>query len=811
MSTLWQDVRYGLRMLWKSPGFTLVAVLALALGIGANTAIFSVVNAMLLRPLPYQDPDRLVVLWETNPNLSSVFLRTHNEASPANFIDWRQQQTVFEDIAAFRYNDYNLTGSGDAPEQITGNPVTANMFDVLKVKPLIGRTFRPEESDPKSERVAVLSYGLWQRRFGGDANIIGRTLTFDGNPFTVVGVMPASFEFPAPFSQLWTALRFANDTPPSRGAHFLYTRARLKPGGTMQQAQAELDTIAARLRQQYPDTNADRSVRLMSLQESTVEQSKTGLLMLLGAVGFVLLIACANVANLMLARATARHKEIAIRTALGAGRWRIVRQLLTESVLLSIFGGALGVLLALWGLDLLVAAVPHEYTLYVHGLNQIGLDKWVLAFTLLISLVTGLLFGLAPALQASKTDLNETLKEGGRSSVGHARRGLRSALVVAEVALALVLLVGAGLMIKSFLHLIEVRPGFDPANVMTAQLSLPAKRYEKDAQVVSFYEQLTARIAAQPGVEGVGIVNYLPMAGSGGTTSFIVDGRPLVRAGLYPEANQRIVDPGYFGALRIPVLRGRNFTAQDRAGTPGVCIVNETFARIYFPGEEAVGKILRDPDGTNPFQIVGVVGDIKHFGLDDEPEGYLYGPQLQMANNSMALVVRATGEPANLAAMIRREVQALDKDQPIYDVKPMTQRIGETTTPARLGSFLFGLFALVALTLAAVGIYGVMAYSVTQRTHEIGVRMALGAQAKDVLRLVVGQGMLLVGIGVALGLCAAFVLMRWLASKLFQVSPTDPTTFAGVALLLAFIALVACYVPARRATKVDPMIALRYE
>ncbi len=811
MNNLWQDARYGLRMLWKSPGFTLVAVLALALGIGANTAIFSVVNAMLLRPLPYQDPDRLVVLWETNPNLSSVYLRTHNEASPANFLDWRQQQTVFEDLAAFHYNDYNLTGSGDTPEQLTGNPITANMFDVLKVKPLIGRTFRPEESEPTSARVVVLSYGLWQRRFGGAADIIGRTLTLNGNPHTVVGVMPANFEFPAPFSQLWTALRFVSDTPPARGAHFLYTRARLKPGVTMQQAQAELDTIAARLRQQYPDTNADRAIRLVSLHEATVERSRAGLLVLLGAVGFVLLIACANVANLMLARATARHKEIAIRTALGAGRWRIVRQLLTESVLLSILGGALGVLLALWGLDLLVAAVPRDFTLFIHGVDQIGLDKWVLAFTLFISLGTGVLFGLAPALQASKTELNEMLKEGGRSSVGHARRGLRSTLVVAEVALALVLLVGAGLMVKSFLHLIEVRPGFDPVNVMTAQLALPGTRYAKNEQLISFYEQLTARVATQPGVEAVGTIDLLPMAGSGGTNTFIIDGRPPVKAGSYPEANARTVDPGYFGALRIPVLKGRNFTPQDRAGTPGVCLVNETFAHIYFPGEEAVGKILRNPDGTNPVQIVGVVGDIKHFGLDDEPEGYLYAPQLQMPSNSVALVVRATGDPANLTAMIRREVQALDKDQPIYDVKPMAQRIGETTTPARLGSFLFGLFALVALTLAAVGIYGVMAYSVTQRTHEIGVRMALGAQGSDIARLIVGQGLVLILIGVACGLALALALTRALSSLLFDVSATDPLTYAAITLLLAVVALVACYIPARRAMKVDPMVALRYE
>src|ERR1041384_3821475 len=500
MNTLWQDARYGLRMLWKSPGFTLVAALALALGIGANTAIFSVVNAMLLRPLPYTDPDQLVVLWEPNPNLASVYLRTHNEASPANFLDWQKQQTVFEDIAAFRYNDYNLTGA-DAPEQLTGNPMTANMFDVLKVKPLIGRTFRPEDADPKSDRVAVISYRLWQRRFGGNQNVIGQTVTLNSNPTTIVGVMPADFEFPSAFSELWTPLRFATDTPPSRGAHFLYTRARLKPGVSIAQAQAEMDTIAARLRAQYPDTNADRSIRIIGLHESTIEFAKTGLLALLGAVGFVLL---------------------------------------TESVLLSLLGGAGGVLLALWGLDLLLASVPKEFSLMIHGWNQIRLDRWVLAFTIAISVLTGLLFGLAPALQASKTDLNEALKEGGRASVGHARRRFRGALVVLEVALALVLLIGAGLMLKSFTRLMEVRPGFDPHNVLTAQLSLPGTRYAKPEQVGNFYQQLIAHVAAQPGVESAAIINYLPMAGSGGTTSFVIEGRPAPKQGDYPEANFRI-------------------------------------------------------------------------------------------------------------------------------------------------------------------------------------------------------------------------------------------------------------------------------
>ncbi|PYS88840.1 MAG: hypothetical protein DMF64_19425 [Acidobacteria bacterium] len=810
MNTLWQDLRYGVRVLAKNPGFTVVAVLALALGIGANTAIFSIVNAMLLRPLPYTDPERLVVLWETNPNLANVYLRTHNEASPANFLDWQQQQTVFADIAAFRWNDYNLTGS-DAPEQLTGNPMTANMFDVLKVKPLIGRTFQPQDADPKSDRVVVLSYGLWQRRFGGNQNVLGQTITLNGNPTTVVGVMPADFEFPAAFSELWTPLRFATDTPPSRGSHFLYTRARLKPGATIQQAQAEMETIAARLRGQYPDTNADRSIHVVGLHESTVEFAKTGLLSLLGAVGFVLLIACANVANLMLARSSARHKEIAIRTALGASRWRIVRQLLTESVLLSLLGGAGGVLLALWGLDLLLASVPKEFSLMLHGWNQIRLDRWVLTFTIAVSILTGLLFGLAPALQASKTDLNEALKEGGRASVGHARRRFRGALVVLEVALALVLLIGAGLMLKSFMRLMEVRPGFDPHNVLTAQLSLPSTRYAKPEQVVNFYQQLVARVAAQPGVESVGVINYLPMAGSGGTNSFIIEGRPAPKQGDYPEANFRIASPNYFQTMRIPVIKGRVFTDFDKSDSLRVALINETMAREFFPNEEPVGKILRDPAGQNPTQIVGVVGDIKHFGLDDAPEPYLYVPHTQAAESSMMLVLRSASEPASLTAAVRREVAALDRDQPLNNIKNMEQRIAETSTPARLTSFLMGVFAALALVLASVGIYGVIAYSVAQRTHEIGIRMALGAERRDILALVVRQGMTLVIIGLGFGLVASFVLMRWLASKLFQVSATDPVTFTAVSVLLALVALIACYIPARRATKVDPMIALRYE
>ncbi len=573
-----------------------------------------------------------------------------------------------------------------------------------------------------------------------------------------------------------------------------------------------MDTIAARLRQQYPDSNNQRGVRLASLADESVAEIKPALLILLAAVGFVLLIACANVANLMLARAAARQKEIAIRTALGAGRLRIIRQLLTESVLLSLVGGICGLLLALWGIDLLLASMPRQFALGIPGWNKIGLDYRVLGFTLVVSLLTGILFGLFPAWQASKYDLNESLKEGSKGSAGQGRKRFRNALIVSEVTLALVLLVGSGLMMRSLWRLMDVKPGFDPQNLTTLQLSLPQAKYGQDEQIVSFYSELIQRIKNLPGVEAAATIDMMPMGGSGGTTSFLVEGRPAPPQGQYPEANARTSSPGYFQTMRIPVVKGREFSEHDTAKTPFAVVINETMARKYWPGEDPIGKRLLDPQNrTPPAEVIGVVGDVKHFGLDDQAEEYIYTNSLQTPGNSMFLVVRTTTDPVSMTATLRKEVQALDKELPVFDVKPMEQRIVESTGARRLVMFLLGVFAVVALILASVGIYGVMAYAVTQRTHEIGIRMALGASRGDILRLVIRQGMLLVVAGLILGLLVSFAVTRFMAGLLFGVAPNDPATLFGVSLLLAIIAFIACLVPALRAMKVDPMVALRYE
>jgi putative ABC transport system permease protein len=804
MGTLLQDLRYGLRMLLKNPGFTAVAICALALGIGANSAIFSVVNTVLLRPLPYHDPERIV--WIEGVNLSKGI--PSSSISPPDFADWRNENQVFEQMTAFRTGGAALTG-GDEPERIAAAYVYASFFPVLGVKPALGRAFLPEENQVGRDGVVILSHGLWQRRFGADPNMIGKTLTMSGTPVTVVGIMPPGLRFPEQ-TEVWRPLAIRPDDD-RRDNRFLLAMGRLKAGVTLRQAQSQIDTINDRLAQNYVETNTGWGVKLSGLQAALVGETRPALLALLGAVALVLLIACANVANMLLARAAARQKEIAIRTALGASRMRVIRQLLTESIMLSLMGGALGLLLGVWLTDLLVAISPRD----TPRLDEISLDGRVLGFTLAIACLTGLIFGLAPALQASRHDLNESLKEGGRSSTeGRGRNRVRSLLIVSEVALSLMLLVGAGLLIKSFMRLRDVDPGFNPANVLTTRISLTAAKYPEKAQRTSFYEQLLERIRGLPEVESAAAVLTLPLGGSNinlGRT-FIPEGRPLAPEES-SDASFQMITPDYFRVMGIPVNAGRTFTNQDTAQTTPVVIINEALARKIFPGEDPVGRRLtvwRDEKFMR--EIVGVVGNVKPSALDAEDDALqLYVPHAQDPSNVMSLVIRTKGEPTTLTAAVRREVLALDRDQPVYDVKTMEDVVAAAVAPRRAPMLLFSVFASVALLLAAVGIYGVISYSVTRRTHEIGIRMALGAQTKDVLKMVVGRGMALTLIGISIGLVAAFALTRVMSSLLFNVSATDPLTFAVVAVLLAAVALVASYIPARRATKIDPMVALRYE
>ncbi|HYO98620.1 MAG TPA: ABC transporter permease [Pyrinomonadaceae bacterium] len=812
MGTILQDLRYGFRMLLKSPAYTFVAVLALALGIGANSAIFSVVNAVLLRPLPFTEPERLVILWEKSETQDT------SVAYP-NFLDWRDENKTFEQITAYRRDSFNLTGAGE-PERLAGRLVTGNFFATLGVRPFAGRDFVAGDDQPSSAPTVMLGHGFWQRRFGGDLSVINRQLTLNDKSYTVVGITPADFRFGSD-TDIYVPIGLSVAEVPfykERGSHpGLWVAARLKPGATIEQARAELDTIMARLGQQYPETNKGRRVHIESLYENTVREVRPALLVLLGAVAFVLLIACANVANLLLARSAARQKEIAIRTALGAGRWRIMRQLLTESLLLAVMGGLVGLLLALWGTDLLIAAAPDD----VPRLADARVDLRVLGFTLGVAVLTGLVFGLAPAVQASKTDLNESLKETERGSTG-SRQNLRGALVVAEVALALVLLIGAGLMVKSLWQLQQVETGFDPNRVLALQLSLKGDKAEP-AKVQNFLAQVEGRVKSLPGVEAVAFTNGLPFAGAA-EQSFGIAGQPPDASGdtsPYP-AVRYTTSPGYLQALGIKLRRGRYFTPHDRADSTPVVVIDETLAQKYFPNQDPLGQRLQfGQPGAPPYEIVGVVGHVKHYGLDGEvpvePQFYLALDQVSpqsMSNvaGGISVVVRTRGEePQQLAGAVRAQLLAIAPDQPVFGVRTMKEIVGDSIGSRRFSMVLLLAFASVALVLAAVGIYGVMAYSVTQRTHEIGIRMALGAQADDVLRMVLRQGLLLILTGIAAGLFAAFALTRVLAGLLYGVSATDPLTFACISLLLVLVALVACYLPARRATKVDPMVALRYE
>jgi putative ABC transport system permease protein len=812
IETFLQDIRYGVRVLARHRGFTAVAVLTLALGIGANTAIFSVVNELLMRPLPFRDAERLVMLWE----ISSEG-RHQNSTSRANFRAWREQSTAFEGMAAFSDQRLSLSGGGD-PEEVSVQFATPELFQVLGVEPILGRALMPEDARPGTPDIAVLSYAIWQRRFGGNPGVVGQPITLNGVPYTVVGVLPAGFQWhirkksstgrPA---EIWTVLTMPTSGPATNG-RFLSTVGRLKPGASLEQAEAEIKTIAARLEQDAPNFNTGWGAEVIPLREQFVGNVRTALLILLGAVGFVLLIACANVANLMLSRAAAREKEIALRTALGAHRLRIIRQLLTESALLSVLGSLLGLVVAWWGTRALAAISPRDLV----NLQGVGLNLPVLAWTLVISLLTGIIFGLAPALEATRLNLNDTLKEGGKGTGGQGTRSrrLRGALVIAEVALALVLLASAGLLVKSFLHLQRIDTGFDTENVLTMVVRLPDGKYREDHQVVAFFGQATERIRALSGVSKVGIVNYLPLYGGPGTsTGFTVEGRPAPLPGQEPATNVRVIDPGYLGAMGVPLLRGRNFTDIEASEARHVVLISESMAQQDFPGEDPIGKRISVDMFDEPRQteIIGIVGDVRYDSLTDEAEPTVYFPHPELTYSFMTLVVRTVGDPAEMAPAVQRELREIDPDQPVSDVRTMNQVMADTTARARFNTLLLGLFAGLATLLAAVGIFGVMNYSVTLRTREIGIRMALGAQPGLVLMLILREGLLLTLIGIGIGLAGALVLTRIMSGLLFGVGATDPATFAAIVLLLAVVSLIACYIPARRATRVDPLVALRYE
>jgi putative ABC transport system permease protein len=787
-------------MLLKNPGFTIIAVITLALGIGANAAIFTVVNAVLLQPLPFSEPDRLVWVWgniRNGGNRASV--------SPLDYLDYRAQNTTFEHFAAtFSVPTFvNLTGNGE-PERLQSAVATGDFFQALGVSAALGRTFLRENEQPGQDQVVVLSYGLWQRRFGGDRSIVGKTLSLDGKSYEVIGVMPMGFSFPQN-AELWGPMNFEIAAGmKQRKAHFLRPVGRLKRGVTLAQAQSDMDAVAATLEEKYPESNTGWNLRMVPLRDQLVGNIGPTLRVLFGVVAFVLLIACANVANLLLARAATRQKEVAVRMALGAGRFRIVRQMLTESVLLALAGGALGVLLATWGVELIVAFSGNS----IPPSAQIGIDLVALGFTLAVSLFTGIVFGLAPALQVTQPKLSEMLKEGGRGGTqGLAANRTRKLLVVFETAAAVVLLIGAGLLIRSYMRLQNVGPGFDAANVLTLRIDLPREKYSAPEKAASFWSQLREGLSALPGVEAVGMITELPLSGQPNDAPFTVEGRP-------PDqqfgADFRRVNQDYLRSMRIPQLRGRGFTEREVREDSDVVLISETLADAVFPGEDPLGqRLLLGLNKPTPFEIVGIVGDIRHRTLESAPFPTMYLPVLSTGWTN--LTIRAGGDPLNLAATVRNQVLAIDRDQPVGSIKTMEQVMATSVAAPRYRTLLFGLFALVALLLAAVGIYGVISYTVAQRTHEIGIRVAMGAQSHDVHRLVIGQGLKPVLIGVVLGLICALALTRLLEGLLFGVNATDPTTFASVAVILSSIALIACYIPARRATKVDPIIALRYE
>lgn len=808
MDTILKDIRHGIRGLLKHPGFTAIVVVTLAVGIGASSAIFSVVNTVLLRPLPYARADRIVAIQELDRDGKRV------QVTPANFLDWRAQSTVFEQLAAILTRPANLA-LADQAERIDLAMTSANFFTVFGAEPALGRFFLPADEQAGHAPVVVISHALWQRRFGGDAALVGKPITLDGVSYSVVGIAPAGFQYPdktdlwLPPFRLAPAMNERMDPTQVRGFGMLAAVGLLRPGIGLTQAASEMETITARLRQQYPDTNNRRFNRVVSLHTHLVGETGPMLLLLFGAVSFVLLIACANVANLLLASAATRQKEIAIRTALGASRLRVIQQLLTESLMLALAGGLAGLLLALWGVALLTRLLPQEFP----RLGEIRLDWRVVGFTFVASVLTGILFGLAPALQISKADVQEALKESGRGASGSRRHNrLRGLLIVGEVALSVVLLVGAGLLFRSFLQLQSVNTGFTSEQVLTLRLSPAGSNYRRDADYIAFYDKTLQRISAIPGVAAVGAINTLPLA-KGPQAGFRIEGRPPLTTDKWPGGNYRCVSTDYFRAMKIAVVQGRGFTDRDTENAPRVVMINEALAARDFPNENPIGKRISLGNDAQPiwWEIVGVVANVRSLELREAaaPEFYLSSLQDSFAN--MFVVVQTSVEPTAVAASVRNAAAEVDKTAAVSDVTTMDHIVSAAVTQPRFNVFLLGLFSGIALLLSAAGIYGVTAYSVTQRTHEFGIRLALGAQVGDVLKMIVRQGMVLISAGIVVGLLASFALTRLLRTLLFGVSVTDPLTFVAITFLLALVALLACYIPARRATKVDPLVALRYE
>jgi len=801
-----RDIRYGLRMLAKSPGFTAAAVLTLALGIGANIAIFSIVNAVLVRPLPYRDAGRLVMLWSTEPKKG-----WRGQASPLDFVTWRQESRSFESLAAIRPSSVNLTGRGE-PVELSGGRISAGFFETLGIAPQLGRTFAPAEYRPGGERVALIAHGLWQERFGSDPGIIGRSIRLNDEIFTVVGVMPDALQFPIDGLKVWLPLELNEAQPDDR--HFLFVVARLKDGKGVAEAQTDVATIAGRLEKQFPGSHAGHGAAAVPLRESFTGAVRPALALLSGAVGMLLLIVCGNVTSLLLARASARGRELAVRLALGASRWRLTRTMLTESVLLALAGGVLGVALAYGGIRLLLASLPTDLVLPSY-LKMVALDSRVLAFMLLLSVITGLISGLLPALRSSSHDPYAALKEGaGTTTAGLRQFRLRGALIVAELALTSILLVAAGLLMQNAVRLQRTDPGLRPDHVLVMDVALPSARYREPQQRAAFYRDTLDRIRSLPGVRYAGAVNDLPFRDWTGF-DFTIEGHPTPAPSEVPEALERIASPDYFQAMGIPVLKGRAFSDVEGPSTMPVVMVNAALVRRYFPGEDPVGRRLRpgrpDEPGAPWYAIVGVVGDVRHLGMEAAPSPEVYKLQAQAPRPAMTLVVRTESDPWTMATAVKHQVWAVDPYQPISGVASMTQVLSDSLWPSRILTYIQVIFAAIALLVASVGLYAVVSQSVTLRRHEFGVRLAVGAEPAQILRLVLSHGLKLILLGMGLGLMGAIALARSLTPLLPVVSPTDPWTFAAVSLLLAVVALTACWLPARRAAKVDPMVALRYE